>query len=171
MDSEEQSSSPLGAEAYAELHKLAHHYLKGQPRDALLQTTALVNDACLKMMARTDLGALDRKHLLALTATAMRHLLVDRARQRRALKHAPPGERVPLDNLLVAYEDRALDLVVLDECLRELETFAPELTRAVELHFFAGLTLEETAGCLELSKRTLERRWRFACAWLRTRMA
>lgn len=153
---------------YAELRRRAERFMRGQPRDLTLQTTALVHEACLKIFGQQRLEGADRSHVLALASTAMRSVLVDHARARGRAKRLPPGQRVPIDDLQVAYEERAVDLLALDDALTQLASFDPPMARAVELHFFGGLSLEDTARILEIPLRTLERRWKATRAWLRT---
>lgn len=156
----------LYAELYGQLYERAQRWKRTQPRSVTLETTGLVHDACLKFLDREDLVHLDRSHVLALAATAMRHVLVDRARSRRRLKRTAPGERVPLDELAIAYEDRAVDLLALDEALGRLARFDPVMARAVDLRFFGGLSVADAARCLGFSKRAFERRWETTRAWL-----
>ena len=141
--------------------------MREQRKDHTLQATALVNEAYLRLHDGRELAATDRIGFLALASTAMRCVLVDHARSRGRDKRQPPGERVPLDALLVAYEDRAVDMLALDEGLERMDAFDPEMARAVEMRFFGGLSAEETAGFLGIPLRTFERRWQAARAWLR----
>ncbi len=115
----------LLAELYVELRARAERFMRGQPRDLTLQTTALVHEACLKLFGQERLQGADRVHLLALASTAMRSVLDDQARARGRVQRLPPGARVPIGDLQVAYEDRAIDLVALDEALEKLRGFAP----------------------------------------------
>jgi RNA polymerase sigma factor (TIGR02999 family) len=157
----------LLAELYTELRARAERFMRGQPRDLTLQTTALVNEACLKLFGQERLAGADRTHLLALASTAMRSVLVDHARARGRVKRLPPGERLPIDEVQVAFEERAIDLLALDEALKKLAVFDSCMARVVELHFFGGLSLEDTASAVDMPLRTLERRWKATRAWLR----
>ena len=141
--------------------------MRGQPRDLTLQTTALVHEACLKIFGKERLEGGDRAHLLALASSAMRSVLVDQARARGRLKRAPPGGRIPIDELQIDYEECAVDLIGLDGALKSLAAFDPEMARAVEMHFFGGLSMEDTARALSIPLRTLERRWAVTRKWLR----
>lgn len=152
---------------YAELRARAERFTRGQPRDWSLETTALVHEACLKLFGLEALQGADRGHILAMASAAMRSVLVDYARSRGRIKRLPPGERVPIDDICIAFEDRAVDLVALDEAMKRLASFDPPMARAVDLHFFAGLSLEETARILDVPLRTLERHWSSTRAWLR----
>lgn len=166
LDRNDAQDGLLG-ELYAELRRRAERFMRAQPRDLTLQTTALVHEACLKIFGQERLEGIDRGHLLALASTAMRNVLVDQARARGRIKRLPPGERVPIDDLQIAYEDHAVDLLALDQALARLAAFDPPMARAVELHFFGGLSLEDTARMLAIPLRTLERRWAATRAWLR----
>ena len=141
--------------------------MRERRKDHTLQATALVHEAYLRLHEGRELAASDRVGFLALASTAMRCALVDHARAHGSEKRQPPDERVPLDALLVAYEDRAVDMLALDEALERLDGFDPEMARAVEMRFFGGLSAEETAEFLGIPLRTFERRWKAARAWLR----
>jgi len=170
LDTEEPKDPSRGdctPELYAELHALAARWMREQRKDHTLQATALVHEAYLRLHDGRELAATDRLGFLALASTAMRCALVDHARARGRDKRNPPGERVPLDTLLVAYEDRAVDMLAFDEALERLGSFDPEMARSVELRFFGGLSSEETASLLAIPLRTFERRWKAARAWLR----
>ena len=156
------------AELYTELRARAERFMRGQPRDLTLQTTALVHEACLKIFGLERLEGADRSHILALASTAMRSVLVDHARARGRAPILPPSERLPIDEVHLAFEERAVDLLALDEALRKLATFDPSMARVVELHFFGGLSLEDTARAVDLPLRTLERHWAATRAWLRS---
>lgn len=162
--------SDLYVDLYEELHERARRWKRRQPWSATLQTTGLVHDACLKLLVRDDVADLDRTHALALAATAMRHVLVDRARARGRVKRSAPGERVPLGDIAIAYEDRAVDLLALNEAMERLAEFDPQMSKAVELRFFGGLSVADSARCLGLSKRTFERRWETTRDWLRAEL-
>lgn len=156
---------------YAEMLGIARRRLAGQ-RGHTLQPTALCHEAWLKV-AQGAADFRDRQHFLACAARAMRQILVDHARARRAQKRGA-GEVAhleSLDGLLVACEDRALDLVELDDLLRQLAAVDPDLAPVVELRFFGGLTVDETAAVLGRSVRSVERQWTLARGWLRTQLS
>jgi RNA polymerase sigma factor (TIGR02999 family) len=153
-------------ELYGELRRRAEHFMRGQPRDLTLQATALVHEACLKLCGRGEREGLDRTRLLALASTAMRSVLVDHARARGRIKRAPPGRRLPIDELQLAFEERAGDLVALDAALAKLATFDTGMVEVVDLHFFAGLSFAEVARATRVPLRTVERRWAATRAWL-----
>jgi len=149
-----------------ELHGRAERLMRGQPVGHTLQATALVNEACARLLGTPDRSWKDIDHLLSVAAKAMRCVLVDHARAKRRDKRNSDGERMPLDAVVVAHEDRAIDLVALDEALEVLADFDPAMARAVELRFFAGLTVDETARQLGMAKRTFERNWALTKKWL-----
>jgi RNA polymerase sigma factor (TIGR02999 family) len=156
----------LIGELYGELRQRAERFMRDQPRDQTLQATALVHEACLKLCGRGEREGLDRPRLLALASAAMRSVLVDHARARGRIKRSPPGRRLPIDELQLAFEERAGDLVALDAALAKLGTFDPEMVAVVDLHFFAGLAFPQVARATGIPLRTLERRWAATRAWL-----
>jgi RNA polymerase sigma factor (TIGR02999 family) len=155
---------------YDELHRRAAHCMAGQPAAHTLQATALVHETYMRLTAGAEPSWVDRTHFLAAASRAMRHVLVDHARTRKRVKRSPQGEQVPLDHIVVTYEDRSFDLAALDGALEKLAEFDSTMSRAVELRFFGGLTFDETAEVLGLSKRTLERRWQVTRTWLHAEM-
>jgi RNA polymerase sigma factor (TIGR02999 family) len=164
---EDVGPSPSVESLYAELHRLAEQCMLGQPPGHTLQTTALVHEAYLRLAPKAHLAWEDRARFLATAAKAMRHVLVDHARARSRRKRTPPGQELPLDRIVPAYEDRAHDLVALDEALERLAAFDAPMAQAVELRFFGGISFEECARVLGLPLRTFERRWAAVKAWLR----
>lgn len=158
--------SALLSEIYGNLRQRAEQLMRHQRRDHTLQATALANEACLKLMGRTDLGGVSRDDLFGLACRAMRSVLVDHARSRGRIKRAPPGRRLPLDELQLAFEEHAGDLVALDDALKKLAVFDPAMVGAIDLHFFAGLPFSEVARATGMPLRTLERRWAATRAWL-----
>ncbi len=151
---------------YTELRRLAHRYMNRERRRHTLQATELVHEAYLRLLRAETLPGQDRAALLCAAASAMRGVLLDRARRRQALKRGGGAECVPLDETLTCYEERAGDLIVLNEALDKLSELDPELTRVVELRFFAGLTECEVAEVLGVSDRTVRRSWQVARLWL-----
>ncbi len=152
---------------YEDLRELAGRQLRRERADHTLQPTALVHEAYLRLVDQEARSFENRAHFLALAATAMRRILVNHAVARRAEKRGGGAEKVTLFEAASVFEERAEDLVALDEALNRFAAIDPEKCRIVELRFFAGLTAEETAECLSTSLRTVERGWRFAKAWLR----
>jgi RNA polymerase sigma factor (TIGR02999 family) len=155
---------------YDELRRLARGFLRGERSGHTLQTTALVHEAYLRLIDRQRLRFEHREQFLALTAQTMRRVLVDHARGHRALKRQAPDLRDLGDATRLARQ-RPVDLLDLDEALIELSRLDPRQGRVVELRFFGGLTVEETARVLEISERTVKRDWRVARAHLFERVS
>ena len=152
-------------ELYEELRKRAARCMADQPGHHTLQATALVHEIFLKLHAHEPSWE-DRKRFLAVASKAMRQILVDHARGRGRDKRRAPGERVALDDIAVTYDDRAIDLLALEDALTRLSEVDPEMAQAVELRFFGGMSVDDTARLLGLPKRTFERRWSAVRAWL-----
>jgi len=155
-----------------ELRRVAGGYV-GRLGDAAptLQPTVLVNEAYLRLSGTGEaLGPRDRGHFCAIAARAMRNSLVDHLRARNAQRRGGGAEQVTLSGVAAALEERGADPLELDEALRDLEELDPELGELVELRYFAGLSIPETAEALDLSTATVERRWRTARAFLRDRL-
>jgi RNA polymerase sigma factor (TIGR02999 family) len=149
-----------------ELRRLARRQMRGERQDHTLQTTALVNEAYLRLIDLSRVRWQDRTHFFAMSARLMRRILVDHARSRRYQKRGGGGARLSLDDALVVSAERGADLVALDDALRALATVDERKSRVVELRFFGGLTVEETARTLQVSAETVMRDWRFAKVWL-----
>jgi RNA polymerase sigma factor (TIGR02999 family) len=151
---------------YAELRHLAHRYVRGERRGATLSTSALVNEAYLRLVDSRRVQWRDRSHFFAVAAQLMRRILVDAARRRRSHKRQAEGHRVPLETALNLCEQRSGDLVALDDALTALAGVDERKARVVELRFFGGLTAAETAEVLAVSEDTVLRDWRLAKGWL-----
>ncbi len=151
---------------YAELRKLARHYMRQERGNHTLQPTALVHEAFLRLNTHES-GFRNRLHFYAAAAHAMRRVLVDHAREQRALKRGGESEPVPLDDDMAGVVDLRTDLVALHDALNALERIAPDKARVVELRYFGGMSVEETAEHLDISPATVKRYWSFARAWLR----
>ena len=156
---------------YSELHRLARRSMNRERRDHTLQATALVNEAYMRLVAQRDVDWQSRVHFLAIAAQCMRRILVDHARTRRSQKRGGDARRVALDDELVVTEDRWTALTHLDDALTELAQVDERKARIVELRFFAGLSIEETAAALHVSPGTVMREWTFTKAWLRHTIA
>jgi RNA polymerase sigma factor (TIGR02999 family) len=150
---------------YHELHRLAHYYLKREQSGHSLQTTALVNEAYLRLVGYKRMQWQDRAHFIAAAAQAMRRILVDHARRRNP-KRGADVEHVSLDAEAVLSVDRSDDFAALDDALNALAARAPRKAKVVELRFFGGLSVEETAEVLRVSPVTVMREWKSAKAWL-----
>lgn len=152
---------------YKELQKIAHRYLNRERSSNTLQTTALVHEAYLKLIDQNRVQWQNRAHFFGIAAQAMRRILVDNARQRLANKRGKGVEKVALDEGLVDVSDeRAGNLVNLDEALSRLAEIDSQKSQIVELRYFGGLSIEETAEVLGVSVATINRQWRVAKAWL-----
>ncbi len=151
---------------YDDLRQAAHHRLLRQRVGETLSTTALVHEAYLRLVDQSSLGWADRAHFLALASRAMRFVLIDYVRERSAQKRGGAAEIVPLDAVQLAAEERAADLLVLNEALEQLASYSTRLAELVEYRFFGGLTYEEIAEATGLSVPTVKRDWVRARAWL-----
>jgi RNA polymerase sigma factor (TIGR02999 family) len=155
---------------YDELRQLAGRQIQGESPGHTLQATALVNEAWLRLVEQRHRDWANKGHFLAIAATAMRRVLINHARARGARKRGGDAGRVSLFESVAIFEERAEDLLALDEALDALAEVDDRKRRVVELRFFAGLACEETARVLDVSERTVERDWRLAKAWLRREM-
>ncbi len=150
----------------AELRGLARAYMRRERRDHTLQTTALINEAFLRLTDARRVRWQDRAHFLGISARLMRRILVDHARHRGYQKRGGAAQRVPLHEGLVTSGDPALDVVALDRALEALAKVDDRKSRTIELRFFGGLSVEETAEVLQVSPDTVKRDWRLAKLWL-----
>jgi RNA polymerase sigma factor (TIGR02999 family) len=150
---------------YQELHALARHYMKGERSDHTLQATALVNEAYVRLIDVNRIRWQNRSHFLAIAAQTMRRILVEFARQRHRQKRGGDAVRVTIDDVDVAQEKSA-DLVALSDALSTLAEFDLRMSQIVELRFFGGLTVQETAEVLKVSPETVMRDWKTAKVWL-----
>jgi RNA polymerase sigma-70 factor (ECF subfamily) len=152
---------------YNELRRLAHSYLTKERADHTLQTTALVHEAYLKLTEQRSVNWENRAQFFAISAQAMRRILLDNARRHTAAKRGSGGQRIPITDI----ENLAIDaanesLIALDLALQKFETIDPNQSKIVELRYFGGLTIEETAEVLQVSPSTIQREWTLARAWL-----
>jgi len=156
---------------YGELRKLAASYLRHQRSDHTLQPTALVHEAYLKLIDVSQIDWQDRAHFFAVAAQTMRHILVDHARAVLADKRGGGAQKITLDDAVsFSNEQQDIDLLALDEALQKLAEQDATQSRIIELRFFGGLTIEETAEVLKISPATIKREWAMARAWLFRRM-
>jgi len=153
-----------------ELHRLAHHYMLRENAGHTLQTTALVNEAYLRLVAAKELEWKDRAHFFAISANIMRRILVDFARSRRYKKRGGRIKETSLNEGLVRPPEPDPNLLKLDDALNALAKFDPRKARVVELRYFGGLSLEETAEVLKISTDTVKRDWKVAKIWLLTEL-
>ncbi len=155
----------LAAVVYDELHRLAKAAMRRESAGHTLQPTALVNEAFVRMIGQRDVSWQNRAHFFAVAAQTIRRILVDHARSRRRVKRSH-GVRVTLDEAIAEAPSRSLDLVALDDALTRLGALSPRQARVVELRFFGGLEIEQTAEVLDISPATVKRDWIFARAML-----
>lgn len=156
---------------YDELRRIAHRYVRRERNGHTLQTTALVNEAYVRLAGSKNIAWQNRAHFFAATAQVMRNVLIDHARRRLFAKRGGEAKQVPIEEALSAMSDqRADELVMLDDALQELAKMDERKSRVVELRYFGGLSLEETAEILDVSLMTVRRDWRAAKAWLYRRM-
>ena len=151
---------------YDELRRLASHYVRHERPGHTLQTTALVHEAYLKLVDHKNVNWQTRLQFFAAAAQVMRHILVDYARGRRALKRGGDRLRLSLEDGIICVDDNGTDLLSVDEALNSLAAIDLQQSRVVELRVFGGLTIEETAEALRVSPRTVKREWSMAKAWL-----
>jgi RNA polymerase sigma factor (TIGR02999 family) len=163
---EEDALEKLVPLIYDELRRIARRYMKREPAGHTLQTTALVNEAYLRLIEQKGMKWQNRAHFFAISAQLMRRILVSMARARHADKRGGEARQVSLDDALMISEDRAAELVALDEAMNELAALDPRRSRVVELRYFGGLSVEETAEVLKISPETVMRDWKRAKAWL-----
>ena len=155
---------------YDELRSLARRYLQRERSDHTLQATSLVHEAYLRLVDQSTMTWENRAHFFSVAAQVMRHLLVDHARSQQTAKRGGAREKLEFDEALAPSEPPTVDLLALDDALRELVTFDERKSRIVELRFFGGMTTEEIGAVLEISPSTIRREWRIAKAWLRRKI-
>jgi RNA polymerase sigma factor (TIGR02999 family) len=151
---------------YDDLRRLAHHYLRAERAGHTLQTTALAHEAYFRLAGQKRVDWQNRGHFFAVCAKIMRRILVDYARGRGSAKREGEAKKTSLDEAAEVGQRRPPDIVAVDEALKELEAIDPRKSEVVELRFFGGLTIEETAEILKVSHATVEREWSMARAWL-----
>jgi len=165
-DGNEAALNQLTPLVYDELRRLASRYLRNERPDHTLQSTDLVHEAYLRLVDQQNVRWQSRAHFFGIAAQMIRRILVDHARRRQAAKRGAGPVKLALDEAVVASEPRDFDLVALDEALENLAKLDPQQSRVVELRFFAGLSIEETAEVLKISSATVKRDWTTAKAWL-----
>jgi RNA polymerase sigma factor (TIGR02999 family) len=155
---------------HGELQRMAHQYMRREQSGQTLQTTALVNEAYLRMVEVKNVTWQNRAHFFAVSAQMMRRIIVDAARARVREKRGGGAQRLSLDDALDEQAGRDRELVLLDEALEEFATMDPRKARVVELRFFGGLSVDETADVLRISPQSVMRDWKLAKAWLAVRL-
>jgi len=161
----------LTPRVYDELRRIAGHFMQNERPGRTLQTTALVHEAYLRLIDVANVNWQHRAHFFAVSAQIMRRILLDRARRRVAAKRGGKRPRVNLDDIVDVCSAPARELIALDDALNALTEFDPRKARVIELRFFGGLSVEETAEVLKVSPDTVMRDWRLARAWLLAEMS
>jgi RNA polymerase sigma factor (TIGR02999 family) len=151
---------------YDELRRMAKRYMSRQTPGHTLQTTALINEAFIKLVGQQEMQWQNRSHFFGVAAQAMRHILVDYARSRKYEKRGGGAQKVSLDEALMVSDERAAEIVALDDALKELAKVDLRKCQVVEMRYFGGLSVEETAEALNVSPVTVMRDWSMAKAWL-----
>jgi len=156
---------------YGELHKKAARYLRRERGSHTLQTTALIHEAYLKLIDQRNVNWKNRTHFFAIAANLMRRVLVDHARSKHAKKRGGGAFIIPMnEDAIIVDDQKSLDFIALDEALKRLEGIDERQVRVVELRYFSGLTLEETAEALKISRTTVADDWKMAKAWIHREM-
>ena len=156
---------------YDELKRVAGNQLRSERGDHTLQATALVHEAYVRLLEQREVDWQNRVHFFSIAAEMMRRILVNYAVQRNAKKRGDGAAKLELDEALGYTDERGIDIVSLDETLNDLAKLDPVQARIVELRFFGGLTVDETAAAMNVSESTIKREWRMAKAWLKARMS
>jgi len=151
---------------YRELHRAARRYMAGERSEHTLQTTALINEAYLRLVDFQHISWRNRAQFFGICAQLMRRILVDFARARGSQKRGGDGSHLPLDETLIVSSEPRADLIALDDALKNLAAFDERKSRVIELRFFGGLSVQETAEVLRVSPETVKRDWRLAKVWL-----
>jgi RNA polymerase sigma factor (TIGR02999 family) len=166
-DGEPDALERLLPHVVAELRRQAGRHLRHERANHTLQTTALVNEAYLRLADQNNVDWQNRSHFFAVASQAMRRILVDYAKQRQRLKRGGSNEDLPLEEALLKTADESnVDIAALDEALTRLARFDPRQERLIELRYFGGMTLDEAAAALDISRATAAREWQVAKAWL-----
>lgn len=165
-DGDKEALNELMPLVYGELRRIARRYMKQQSGNHTLQTTALIHEAYLRLVAQGEANWRDRAHFFGVAAQAMRHILVDYARTQNRAKRTGGAHQVSLDQVLNVVGERSTEFTALDDALTELSKVDERRSKVVELRFFGGLSEEEIAEVLDVSLRTVSKDWSFARAWL-----
>ena len=169
-DGDQSALEQLMPLVYDELHRLAHQHMRREGPGHILQTSALINEAYLRLVDQPQIRWENRNHFFGIAARLMRRILVDDARKRNSAKRGGSLIQVPLDEATSVVQEQASNVYALDEALKRLETIDSRQGQIVELRFFGGLNIEQTADVLKVSPGTVMRDWTFARAWLRNEM-
>jgi RNA polymerase sigma-70 factor (ECF subfamily) len=166
----EDAAAELAPLIYQELHRLAAACMRRERPEHTLQPTALVNEAYIRLVGQRDVRWQNRSHFYGIAARVMRRVLLDYARKRQSGKRGGQQKKVEFDENMCGSDQQLEAALAVDECLQRLERLDPQQGRVVELRFFAGLNVEDTAQILGISTATVKREWQFAKAWLQREM-
>jgi RNA polymerase sigma-70 factor (ECF subfamily) len=166
-DGDEQALQELSRRVYAELHRIARRYMAGERAGHMLQATALINEAFVRLLDWKNVQWRNRCHFFAVSAGMMRRVLVDHARATGSNKRGGAADRVTLDTSMLGQRHQGMDLVALNEALERLEQFDSRKSQVVELRVFGGLSVEEVAESMNMTEITVRRDWKLGLAWLR----
>jgi RNA polymerase sigma factor (TIGR02999 family) len=169
-DGNHQAASELVPLIYSELHQLAASCMRRERPSHTLQATALVHEAYIRLLGQRDVDWQNRSHFFGIAAQVMRRVLLDYARKHHAVKRGGAHDKFRVDEALLVAEDRLEAVLTIDESLSRLEKIDGRQSRIVELRYFAGLNVDETAAALGISTATVKREWQFAKAWLQREM-
>lgn len=170
-DGDREAQDQLFRAVYNDLHRQAARYLRREQAGLSLQTTDLIHEAYMRLVDVQHVEWQNRLHFFGISARVMRRILVDHARTRQAAKRGGSAIRLPLEEAIAVLPGQDLDFVALDEALNRLSELDPQQSQIVELRFFSGLNVEETAKVLDVSERTVKRDWNVAKAWLRRELS
>ena len=163
---DDEANNQLLPLVYDQLREIAQMRMRGEQPDHTLQATALVHEVCLRLLGERKVSWQNRGHFYATAAEAMRRVLIDHAKSKRRLKRGGDAKKMWLNVADLASQEDPENILALDEAIRRLELQNPEAAKVVELRFYAGLSIDDTAAAMDLSPRTVDRRWKFARAWL-----
>jgi len=169
-EGDESALEQLTPLVYDELHRLAHQHMRREQAGHILQTSALINEAYLRLVDQGTTAWENRGHFFGIAARLMRQILVDEARKRNSAKRGGTMVQVPLDDIGMLAQEQAGNVIALDDALKNLQAIDERQSNIVELRFFGGLSIEETADVLKVSPGTVMREWTFARAWLKSQM-
>ena len=167
---DKQAESRLISLVYGELHAMAAKLMRREKADHILQPTALVNEAYIRLLAQRETDWQNRAHFFCVASQVMRHILVDYARQRLSGRRGGGMVSVTINETLVVSNSRLEELLVIEDALQDLETEDPRVARVVVFRFFGGLSAEEIAEVMQLSPRTVQRDWQYGRAWLKRKL-
>src|SRR5499426_1649587 len=170
-DGDKAALDELAPLVYSELRRLARYYLRAERSGHTFQPSDLVHEAYLRLVDEKEIDWRNRAHFFGIAAVRMRHILVEHARSRRAAKRGGGERRAPLNEADRLVEENDVNLLSLNDALQRLEALDPQKSRVVELRYFGGLTIEETAEALKISPATVKRDWSMARAWLRSEIS